>query len=85
LNNAMSRGQSKGAAGAQVIADARTNRLIILGPPQARAKLVQLAQSLATPTARSANTRVIRLRHNAAKTLAATLGQISEGMTNNGG
>ncbi|MBG6431483.1 GspD family T2SS secretin variant XcpQ [Pseudomonas aeruginosa] len=85
LNNAMSRGQAKGAAGAQVIADARTNRLIILGPPQARAKLVQLAQSLDTPTARSANTRVIRLRHNDAKTLAETLGQISEGMKNNGG
>ena len=85
LNNAMSRGQAKGAAGAQVIADARTTRLIILGPPQARAKLVQLAQSLDTPTARSANTRVIRLRHNDAKTLAETLGQISEGMKNNGG
>lgn len=85
LNNAMSRGQAKGAAGAQGIADARTNRLIILGPPQARAKLVQLAQSLDTPTARSANTRVIRLRHNDAKTLAETLGQISEGMKNNGG
>ncbi|EPV0756269.1 GspD family T2SS secretin variant XcpQ [Pseudomonas aeruginosa] len=85
LNNAMSRGQAKGAAGAQVIADARTNRLIILGPPQARTKLVQLAQSLDTPTARSANTRVIRLRHNDAKTLAETLGQISEGMKNNGG
>ncbi|HFT7947119.1 TPA: GspD family T2SS secretin variant XcpQ [Pseudomonas aeruginosa] len=85
LNNAMSRGQAKGVAGAQVIADARTNRLIILGPPQARAKLVQLAQSLDTPTARSANTRVIRLRHNDAKTLAETLGQISEGMKNNGG
>ncbi|HBO5778432.1 GspD family T2SS secretin variant XcpQ [Pseudomonas aeruginosa] len=85
LNNAMSRGQAKGAAGAQVIADARTNRLIILGPPQARAKLVQLAQSLDTPTARSANSRVIRLRHNDAKTLAETLGQISEGMKNNGG
>lgn len=40
-----------------MIADARTNRLIILGLPQARAKLVQLAQSLDTPTARSANTR----------------------------
>ncbi|MCT2377371.1 type II secretion system secretin GspD [Pseudomonas aeruginosa] len=50
-----------------------------------RAKLVQLAQSLDTPTARSANTRVIRLRHNDAKTLAETLGQISEGMKNNGG
>ncbi|MER1152443.1 hypothetical protein AAA627_15580, partial [Pseudomonas aeruginosa] len=29
--------------------------------------------------------RVIRLRHNDAKTLAETLGQISEGMKNNGG
>ncbi len=46
---------------------------------------MQLAQSLDTPTARSANTRVIRLRHNDAKTLAETLGQISEGMKNNGG
>ncbi len=84
LNNAMSRGQAKGAAGAQVIADARK-------PPDhprpaaGARQLVQLAQSLDTLTARSANTRVIRLRHNDAKTLAETLGQISEGMKNNGG
>lgn len=45
----------------------RTNRLILLGPPDARAKLADLARSLDTPTSRSANTRVIRLRHNDAK------------------
>ena len=39
-----------------------------------------LAKSLDTPTSRSANTRVIRLRHNDAKALAETLGEISEGL-----
>ncbi len=80
LNNAMLRGQAKGSSASQVIADARTNRLIILGPPAARAKLVAMAQLMDTPTTRSASTRVIRLRHNDAKALAETLGQISEGL-----
>ncbi|MDZ4335271.1 MAG: type II secretion system secretin GspD [Pseudomonas sp.] len=78
LRNAVDRGQAKGASGTQVIADGRTNRLILLGPPAARAKLVALAQSLDTPTSRSANTRVIRLRRGDAKGLAETLGEISE-------
>ena len=78
LRNAADRGQAKGTSGTQVIADGRTNRLIVLGPPAARAKLVALAQSLDTPTSRSANTRVIRLRHGDAKSLAETLGEISE-------
>ena len=85
LNNAMLRGQAKGSSGSQVIADARSNRLIILGPPAARAKLVGMAQLMDTPTTRSANTRVIRLRHNDAKALAETLGQISEGLKNPAG
>ncbi len=84
LNNTLERGQAKGSAGVRVIADSRTNRLIILGPPAARAKLVTLAQSLDSPTSRSANTRVIRLRHNDAKTLAETLGEISEGLKTQG-
>ncbi|UCP00123.1 type II secretion system secretin GspD [Metapseudomonas lalkuanensis] len=85
LNASLNRGQSKGTSGTQVIADARTNRLIILGPPSARAKLAALAQSLDTPASRSANTRVIRLRHNDAKSLAETLGEISEGLKNGEG
>ena len=84
LNNTLERGQAKGSAGVRVIADSRTNRLIILGPPAARAKLVKLAQSLDSPTSRSANTRVIRLRHNDAKALAETLGEISEGLKTQG-
>jgi len=78
LRNAVDRGQAKGTSATQVIADGRTNRLILLGPPAARAKLMTLAQSLDTPTSRSANTRVIRLRHGDAKSLAETLGEISE-------
>lgn len=78
LRNAVDRGQAKGASGTQVIADGRTNRLILLGPPAARAKLAALAQSLDTPASRSANTRVIRLRHGDAKSMAETLGEISE-------
>ncbi len=81
LRNAIDRGQAKGTSGTQVIADGRTNRLILLGPPDARAKLAALAQSLDTPTSRSANTRVIRLRHGDAKSLAETLGEISEKLT----
>jgi len=78
LRSAIDRGQAKGATGTQVVADGRTNRLILLGPPAARAKLMALAKSLDTPTSRSANTRVIRLRHSDAKSLAETLGEISE-------
>ncbi|MBU1330389.1 MAG: type II secretion system secretin GspD [Gammaproteobacteria bacterium] len=80
LNNSLTRGQGTAASGAQVIADGRTNRLILLGPPAARERLAALARSLDTPASRSANTRVIRLRHNDAKALAETLGEISEGL-----
>ncbi len=82
LRNAMIRGEAKSAPGVQIIADSRTNRLIFIGPREARGKLAALAQSLDTPATRSANTRVIRLRHNDAKSLAETLGDISEGLQN---
>lgn len=83
LRSALERGEPKGVSnGVQIIADGRTNRIIVLGPPEARRKLIALAQSLDTPTNRSANSRVIRLRHSDAKALAETLGEISEGMKN---
>ncbi len=78
LHNTLARGEAKDTAGAQIIADSRTNRLIFTGPEQARQKLASLAKTLDTPSTRSANTRVIRLRHNDAKSLAETLGDISE-------
>ncbi len=82
LRNSLMRGDAKTNSGVQIIADSRTNRLIFIGPSEARGKLAALAQSLDTPTTRSANTRVIRLRHNDAKSLAETLGDISEGLKN---
>ncbi len=82
LRNSLMRGDAKTTSGVQIIADSRTNRLIFIGPSEARGKLAALAQSLDTPTTRSANTRVIRLRHNDAKSLAETLGDISEGLKN---
>jgi len=80
LRNTLARGEARDTAGAQIIADSRTNRLIFTGPEQARQKLANLARTLDTPSTRSANTRVIRLRHNDAKSLAETLGDISEGL-----
>ncbi len=70
--------QKAGTTSAQVIADTRTNRLLLLGPPKARERLLKLAQQLDTPPVRSANTRVIRLRHADAKELSKTLGELSE-------
>lgn len=80
LNASLKQGQAQGASNTQVIADGRTNRLIFLGPAQARERLLKLAQSLDTPTSRSANTRVIRLRNGDAKSMAITLGEISENL-----
>ncbi len=79
LNNSIMRSDKKDG-GTRVIADARTNRLILLGPPAARKRLAELARSLDVPSTRSANARVIRLRHSDAKSLAETLGDISEGL-----
>ncbi|MBC9250095.1 type II secretion system protein GspD [Pseudomonas alcaligenes] len=80
LNNSIMRSEKRDGAGTRVIADARTNRLIILGPPAARQRLAQLARSLDIPSSRSANARVIRLRYSDAKSMAETLGDISEGL-----
>lgn len=80
LNSAVMRNERKDGAGTRVIADARTNRLIILGPPAARQRLANLARSLDIPSTRSANARVIRLRHSDAKSLAETLGDVAEGL-----
>ncbi|MBX9761991.1 MAG: type II secretion system secretin GspD [Pseudomonadaceae bacterium] len=77
--------QNPQASGAQVIADTRANRLLLLGPQEARARLLKLAQSLDTPSSRSANTRVVRLRHGDAKELAKTLGDFGENLSQSQG
>ena len=78
LLESLRRGQAQGSGTTQVIADTRTNRLLLLGTPEARARLMKLAQRLDVPSVRSANTRVIRLRYGDAKSIAQTLGELSE-------
>jgi general secretion pathway protein D len=77
--------QNPQASGAQVIADTRANRLLLLGPQEARARLLKLAQSLDTPSSRSTNTRVVRLRHGDAKELAKTLGDFGDNLSQSQG
>ncbi len=77
--------QNPQASGAQVIADTRANRLLLLGPQEARARLLKLAQSLDKPSSRSANTRVVRLRHGDAKELAKTLGDFGDNLSQSQG
>ena len=67
-------GKREGDMAGVVIADARSNRLLIIGPPTVRQRLVDLARSLDVPAAASQdNARVIRLRHSDAKQLAEVL------------
>ncbi|RON58971.1 type II secretion system secretin GspD [Pseudomonas frederiksbergensis] len=65
---------------AQVLADPRTNRLIVIGPPSVRQRLIALAQGLDIPdTATPDNARVIRLRHSDARQLAEVLETLGQG------
>ncbi len=58
----------------QVLADARTNRLVLIGPAAVRQRLAELAGHLDIPsTSMPDNARVIRLRHSDAKQLAEIL------------
>jgi general secretion pathway protein D len=64
----------------QVLADSRTNRLILIGPPTVRQRLADLARSLDIPaTAIPDNARVIRLRHSDARQLAEILETMGQG------
>ena len=64
----------------QVLADSRTNRLILIGPPSVRQRLIDLARRLDTPaTATLDNARVIRLRHSDARQLAEVLETMGQG------
>ncbi len=64
----------------QALADHRTNRLIFIGPPAVRQRLLDLARGLDTPaTASVDNARVIRLRHSDAKQLAEILEVMGQG------
>ncbi|WP_330213835.1 type II secretion system secretin GspD [Pseudomonas sp. Z18(2022)] len=64
----------------QVLADTRTNRLLFVGPPEVRQRLLDMARSLDVPaTAILDNARVIRLRHSDARQLAEVLDSMMQG------
>lgn len=64
----------------QVLADSRTNRLILIGPPAVRQRLTELARGLdIRATATPDNARVLRLRHSDAKQLAEILETMAQG------
>lgn len=68
-------------SGSQVIADSRSNRLLILGTQVARQRLIDMARSLDTPAnAQTDNAKVIRLRFSDAKQLAEMLDSMGQGM-----
>ncbi|MGF6098978.1 type II secretion system secretin GspD [Pseudomonas sp. 18175] len=73
-------GKQNADSAIQVLADSRSNRLVIVGTPEVRQRLVQLARSLDTATpARLDNARVIRLRYSDAKQLAEVLDTMGQG------
>lgn len=73
--------KAAGEAGSQVIADPRSNRLIIIGTAPARERLARLARSLDTDASRKTdNSRVVRLRHGDATQLAQVLDGIAQQM-----
>ncbi|WP_210642483.1 type II secretion system secretin GspD [Pseudomonas sp. Tri1] len=76
-------GKREGDTAGLVIADARSNRLVIIGAPAVRQRLVDLARTLDVPaTASQDNARVIRLRHSDAKQLAEVLEVVGQDKRN---
>ncbi|VVO67302.1 type II secretion system secretin GspD [Pseudomonas fluorescens] len=64
----------------QVLVDARTNRLIFIGPQAVRQRLINLARGFDVPaTATPDNARVIRLRYSDARQLAEVLETMGQG------
>lgn len=74
-------GKQNADSAIQVLADSRSNRLVIVGTADARKRLLQLARSLDTAApVRLDNARVIRLRYSDAKQLAEVLDAMGQGM-----
>ncbi|MGE7990373.1 type II secretion system secretin GspD [Pseudomonas sp. NPDC089554] len=64
-------------SGVRVLADTRSNRVLVLGPTQSRQRLAQLVRSLDVPTPQaSQNWRVVRLQHSNAEQLAEVLAEV---------
>ncbi len=72
--------RSKAKEGAvTVVADERTNRLIIKGDRITRERMARMVRSLDTPDSASSGVNVVRLTHGDAKTLAEILKNFADG------
>ncbi len=74
---------SKGApdAKASIVADSRSNSLIVTGPEQQRAKVRKLIEELDGPLETSGNAKVFPLKHAVAKDLAPVLSKVSQSLS----
>ncbi|WP_279638768.1 secretin N-terminal domain-containing protein, partial [Pseudomonas aeruginosa] len=67
---------------AKAIGDARSNRVILVGPATLREQMARLARSLDVPGDANDSTRVVRLHHSDAKQLEELLNGIGKRMEN---
>ncbi|MBF0469998.1 MAG: type II secretion system secretin GspD [Gammaproteobacteria bacterium] len=65
----------------KVLADSRTNSLIIKGEKSKRTQVVSVIKQLDTPTGGEGNTKVIYLRYASAKDLATVLSSVGQNIT----
>lgn len=66
-------------SGVRVLADTRSNRLLVLGPEKSRQRLARLARELDVPAPENShNWRVVRLQHGNAEQLAEVLGEVGK-------
>lgn len=87
LNNLQSTGRSSGDAPAvSIVADERSNSILLGGNKAARLRMRTLIAQLDAPTVGSQdNTEVVYLRYLQAKTLAPVLGKVAQNMLNKDG
>ncbi|MCL6271139.1 type II secretion system secretin GspD [Sansalvadorimonas sp. 2012CJ34-2] len=78
IQDTLSTGKGHLPSGMQVIADERSNRLVIKGNANKRSRVRKLVQTLDKEGIRKSSTRVIFLRHADAKNLAEILNEASQ-------
>ena len=77
IQETLSGGKGQLPSGVQVLADERSNRLVIKGNANKRAKIRKLVETLDRKGVRQSSTRVIFLRHADAKNIADMLNEVS--------
>lgn len=73
---ASAKGKSASQSSASMVADARTNTLIITGDANSRKRIKRLASKLDSPLESAGNARVVYLKHAKAKDLAEVLTKV---------